>query len=157
MRESSGKMPEPTIQPDSLILSASKTLSILLAEDEPTSQRLLRIILKQYGCKVTVVSNGFHAYTLWEQESYDLILMDIQMPGIWGDEVVKKIRQQEQKQHTPIIAVTANTFDHGRKSLLNAGFDGYVAKPFMFEELVAEIEQVTNTHLLWCYDNGCRV
>lgn len=157
MRESSGKMPEPTIQPDSLILSASKTLSILLAEDEPTSQRLLRIILEQYGCKVTVVSNGFHAYTLWEQESYDLILMDIQMPGICGDEVVKKIRQQEQKQHTPIIAVTANTFEHGRKSLLKLGFDGYVGKPFMFEELVAEIEQVTNVHLLWCYDNGCRV
>jgi CheY-like chemotaxis protein len=123
-------------------LPPTRELSILVAEDEPANQKLLRLILEQYGHRVTLASDGFQAYALWEQGSYDLILMDIQMPGMQGDEVVKKIRQQEQQQHIPIIAVTANTFEQGRKSLLEAGCDGYVAKPFHFDDLLAEIETV---------------
>jgi len=120
----------------------SKTLSILVAEDEPTNQKFLQNLLERAGHSVTLASDGCQAYMLWEQGAFDLILMDIQMPGMRGDEVVRKIRQQEQGRRIPIIAVTAHTFMESRKSLLEAGCDGYVAKPFQFKELIAEIKQV---------------
>lgn len=132
---------EPDKQPQ-VLSPPSRCLSILVAEDEPFNQKFIKMLLEQQGHRVTLASNGFEAYALWEQRAYDLILMDIQMPGMSGAEVVKKIRQQEQGQRIPIIAVTGNVFEQGRKSLLEIGCDGYVAKPFLFAELIAEIEQV---------------
>lgn len=138
---------ETDMRPQSICLTSTKGLDILVAEDEPINQKLIQIFLKQYGHNVTLASDGCQAYALWEQGDYDLILMDIQMPGMQGDEVIKKIRQQEQEQHIPIIAVTANTFP-GRHALLEAGCDGYVAKPFRFGDLVAEIEMVVRPRVL---------
>jgi CheY-like chemotaxis protein len=129
-------------QPQVMPPPPSKVLSILVAEDEPLNQKFIRLFLERFGHIVTLASDGYQAYTLWEQGDYDLILMDIQMPGMRGDEVVRKIRQQEQERHIPIIAVTGNCLSKDRNYLLEAGCDGYVAKPFQFKELIAEIEQV---------------
>ena len=113
------------------------SLRILLAEDNIVNQRLLSRILEKMGHHVAVAADGVQALALWSQQTFDLIAMDMQMPGVDGIEATRKIRADEMKthQHIPIIAITANAFDDDRRRCAEAGMDGYVVKGVSTEAL----------------------
>ncbi len=117
---------------------------ILLAEDGLVNQRVAVEFLKRRGHQVVVVSDGQQAIDALDQESFDLILMDVQMPKMDGFAATSAIRRREQAtgQHLPIIAMTANAMKGDRERCLAAGMDDYVAKPVEAAALFAAVEAV---------------
>jgi PAS domain S-box-containing protein len=116
-------------------------LNILLAEDNLINQKLAKKLLDKQGYHVTIANNGLEAVTLFEQQKFDLILMDFQMPEMNGLEASTRIRDIEQEKggHIPIIAMTANAMKENKERALNAGMDAYVPKPINVQELLTEI------------------
>jgi len=111
---------------------------ILVAEDNEANQELIKIILAKYGLTFDMASNGFEAFELYKQNSYDLILMDEQMPVMDGIESVKKIIEYEESKglaHTPISALTANVIKGAKERGLLIGFDAFLGKPVVLKEL----------------------
>jgi len=107
-------------------------LRVLAAEDNTVNQLVLKTLLHQIGVDPTVVDNGEDAVSAWENETWDLILMDIQMPRMDGPAATRRIRQLEAalgRDRTPIIALTANAMSHQVAEYAAIGMDGFVAKP----------------------------
>jgi CheY-like chemotaxis protein len=104
---------------------------ILLAEDNPINTSLAVSLLEMAGFEVNAVTNGKEAVTAFQNEKYDCVLMDVQMPDLDGYEAVRLIRQYESGQggHVPIIAMTACAMEGDREKCLQAGMDDYLAKP----------------------------
>ena len=123
-----------------------KKFNILLAEDDPINQALALAILKQQGWSVVVVDNGQEAVTAMEKNSFDLVLMDVQMPVLDGYEAVAAIRKREEESglHTPIIAMTAHAMDGAREKCISKGMDGYLAKPVDIQNLLDLIGRFRN-------------
>ncbi len=119
-------------------------LHILLAEDNPISQRLALALLTREGHRVTLVLNGLEALAALEQDRFDLVLMDMQMQGMDGVEATRRIRASEVREgeHLPVIALTANAFSEDRERCLAVGMDGFVSKPIRREELLGAIQGV---------------
>ncbi len=117
---------------------------ILLAEDNPINQCVAAEFLKQRGHRVVIVENGEQAVDAVAGSQYDLVLMDIQMPLMDGFEATAAIRRKEEgtNRHIPIIAMTANAMKGDRERCLNAGMDGYVAKPLVAQDLFLAVEAV---------------
>ncbi|MCE9527601.1 MAG: response regulator [Planctomycetales bacterium] len=119
------------------LLPAIKPLRILLAEDGLTNQKLALGILGKMGHSVTVAVNGQEALAAFKTQSFDLILMDVQMPEMDGYEATGRIRELEGgRSRIPIIAMTARAMKGDRERCLAAGMDGYVPKPVRREELL---------------------
>ncbi|WP_421932321.1 ATP-binding protein [Phenylobacterium sp.] len=117
---------------------------ILAAEDNPTNQLVLQALLEPLGAELIQVASGEEAVAAWERESFDLILMDIQMPGIGGVEATRQLRRREQetgRPRIPILALTANVMTHQVADYRAAGMDDYVAKPIDFERLYEALMQ----------------
>jgi signal transduction histidine kinase/CheY-like chemotaxis protein len=112
-------------------------LRVLLAEDSVVNQKLAVAVLEKYGHHVVVAENGQQTLEQWETSSFDVILMDVEMPVLDGLETTIAIRRQEQASgtHIPIIAMTAHAMKGDRERCLDAGMDGYVAKPIRVKEL----------------------
>ena len=121
-----------------------RPLRILLAEDNPVNQRVAVGMLEKEGHLTTVVGNGAEVITRWRQEQFDLILMDIQMPILGGQEAALAIRAQETATggRIPILALTANAMKGDREQCLAAGMDGYVSKPVSAAQLLEAIYQL---------------
>ena len=119
-----------------------RSLQILLAEDSYVNQRLAVGLLNRWGHEVTVTSNGREAVKAAQQHDFDLVLMDVQMPEMDGFEAARQIRQREAAEggHLPIVAMTAHAMKGDREACLDAGMDGYVAKPIRQAELRQAIE-----------------
>jgi two-component system sensor histidine kinase/response regulator len=119
-------------------------LRILLAEDNPVNQKLASRLLENEGHQVVVASDGAQALDTWEKQSFDLVLMDAQMPVMDGFEATAAIRRLEQNTlaHIPIIAMTAHAMVGDRQRCLEAGMDEYIAKPVHVHELLETIETV---------------
>jgi CheY-like chemotaxis protein len=117
---------------------------ILLAEDNPINQKVARRMLEKLHHSVTVAANGKDVLLALEKQSFDLILMDVQMPEMDGIQATAAIRRREMAGSTriPIIALTANAMTGDREFCLNAGMDGYVVKPIRSQELFAEISRI---------------
>jgi signal transduction histidine kinase/ActR/RegA family two-component response regulator len=117
------------------------TLRILLAEDNAVNQKLAVRLLGKHGYDVAVVATGQQALDALEQESYDLVLMDVQMPELDGLEATRRLRQRERDAgtHTPVIAMTAHAMKGDRERCLEAGMDGYVTKPIQIDTLLSAI------------------
>ncbi|MFQ5469649.1 MAG: PAS domain S-box protein [Gammaproteobacteria bacterium] len=113
---------------------------ILLVEDNIINQKVAIAMLKASSFDVTVANDGNEAVKQWLESSFDLILMDCQMPEMDGYEATRIIRHNQQ-QHIPIIALTANAMDEDRQACLAAGMDDHLAKPFKQEELVDKLHQ----------------
>jgi two-component system, sensor histidine kinase and response regulator len=124
--------------------SPSSSLRILLAEDNEINQLVAVGILEQQGYTVSVAANGRLALQALEKESFDLILMDVQMPVMTGFEAVAAIREQEQTtgHHIPIIAMTAHAMYGDRQRCLDAGMDSYLTKPIRARELLKSIKNL---------------
>jgi CheY-like chemotaxis protein len=119
---------------------AARPLRVLLAEDSPVNQKVASKMLQKAGHTVTVVETGVEVVAAFSREAFDVVLMDVQMPEMDGFEATQVIRTQEDGQrHIPIIALTAHAMQGDRERCLEAGMDGYVAKPFRAAELYAAL------------------
>jgi two-component system sensor histidine kinase/response regulator len=117
---------------------------ILLAEDNAVNQLLAVRLLEKRGYSVSVAGDGHTAIAAFEKESFDLVLMDIQMPDMDGFEATAKIREKDKLsgEHTPIIAMTAHALKGDQERCIAAGMDGYVSKPIRTIELISAIENL---------------
>ncbi len=120
------------------------SLRILLTEDNAVNQKLASRLLEKEGHVVKVAENGAKALEACRENTFDLILMDVQMPVLDGMEATAAIRHTEQVtgHHIPIIAMTAHAMAGDRERFLKAGMDGYVSKPIHSRELLEAIESV---------------
>ncbi len=118
---------------------------VLLAEDNPINQKVASRLLQKAGYRVDVVENGEEALNVWLRDSYDLIVMDCQMPVMDGYAATAAIREHEASRgdRTPIVAMTAHALEGDRERCLQAGMDDYIRKPVSLEEFVAVLER-------WC-------
>jgi two-component system, sensor histidine kinase and response regulator len=112
-------------------------MHVLLAEDNTVNQRLAIRLLEKRGHRVTLAHNGQEAITYLQQTTFDLVLMDVQMPLLDGLEATRMIRKQEKEtgMHQPIVALTAHAVKGDQERCEAAGMDGYLAKPIRPEEL----------------------
>jgi signal transduction histidine kinase/DNA-binding response OmpR family regulator len=120
------------------------SLRALLAEDNPVNRTLAVRLLEREGYQLVVACDGREALTAFESNSFDLALMDIQMPRMDGFEVTAAIRRYELQHggHLPIVAMTAHAMKGDAEQCLAAGMDGYVSKPISAARLFEEIERV---------------
>ncbi|WP_317165373.1 hybrid sensor histidine kinase/response regulator [Chryseobacterium fistulae] len=117
-------------------------LNILLVEDNELNQLVAEHTLKHFKCNITKAENGRIALQILSKKSFDIILMDIQMPELDGIEATKILRQ-ELGIKTPIIALTANAFKTEIENCINVGMNDYITKPFVEENLVSIIYKHT--------------
>ena len=117
-------------------------MRILLAEDNLVNQRLVKRILEKRGHIVVLAGNGREALEALRNETFDLVLMDVQMPEIDGLEATRAIRETEKVSgmHVPIVALTAHAMKGDQDRCLAAGMDGYLSKPVHASDLLRTIE-----------------
>jgi signal transduction histidine kinase/DNA-binding response OmpR family regulator len=117
-------------------------LRILLAEDIATNQKLIAHMLHRLGYRADVAGNGLEALQAVERQTYDVVLMDVQMPEMDGVSATRELRRRWGDEMRPhIIALTANAMQGDREYFLAAGMDDYLSKPIRAEELVRALEQ----------------
>jgi len=114
--------------------------TILLVEDTEEVVMMIRDYLESVAYKVVTARNGMEAITQARQVRPDLILMDVQMPGIDGLEATQILRSEPEFKHTPIIALTALAMPNDRERCLAAGMDEYITKPVHLKTLIKTIE-----------------
>jgi CheY-like chemotaxis protein len=118
-------------------------LRILLAEDHPVNQKVALKLLKQMGYRADVASNGLEVIEALGRQTYDVVLMDVQMPLLDGLEAARRIRTDLPNLSQPrIIAMTANAMEGDREKCIDAGMDEYLSKPIRVHQLRAALAQV---------------
>ncbi|WP_144057370.1 PAS domain-containing hybrid sensor histidine kinase/response regulator [Novipirellula maiorica] len=124
--------------------AVEKPLRILLVDDHEPNRKLVESILKRRGHDVRSECDGEAAISACQSESFDVVLMDVQMPGRDGLSATQAIRENEANtgQHSPIIALTAHALKGDREKCLAAGMDSYLAKPIHAADLVSLVEQL---------------
>lgn len=119
-------------------------LNVLVVEDNRMNQQLIKKVLKSCGCVVKVAGNGETALKFFQADTFDLILMDLQMPVMGGLEATKKIRQLElTSEKTPIVALTANVTRQDREACFEAGMDAFLSKPLSRQELYKILHMIS--------------
>lgn len=115
------------------------TLKILLVEDNPLNQKIVGFYLRKNHHEVEIASTGETALDIFENNEFDIVLMDLMLPGLNGYEVTKLMREMEtrhpQRKKSIIIALTANTLDNDREKCLQNGMDEFISKPFDMNKL----------------------
>ena len=114
---------------------------VLIVEDNHVAQRIVTRTLTKRNYQVVAAFSGPEAIVQVTAESFDLILMDLQMPGMDGIEAASKIRELENGRNTPVVAFTANATAEYREICRKAGFDGFLAKPVNTSDLLYTVEQ----------------
>jgi PAS domain S-box-containing protein len=127
--------------------SRRRSLHVLLAEDNVVNQRLAVRVLEKHGHTAVVAATGKEALAALERERFDVVLMDVQMPEMDGFEATAAIREQEKTSghHIPIVAMTAHALKGDEERCLQAGMDGYAAKPIQPRTLLALIESLVES------------
>ena len=123
------------------------TVRILLAEDHPTNQRVVQLILEPAGVELTIVGNGLEAVEVFQRERFDLILMDMQMPvmdGLTATRAIRELERQSRQAPTTIAMFTANAMDEHLAQAAAAGADCHIAKPITPERLLAGVTAALN-------------
>jgi signal transduction histidine kinase/CheY-like chemotaxis protein len=137
-------MAQPAVVASPSAASASRKLRVLLAEDNAVNQRLVVKLMEKHGHSLVVVNNGVEALDTLERGTFDVVLMDVQMPEMGGFEATARIREREKStgQHVPVIAMTAHVLKGDRERCLEAGMDAYVSKPIQATLLFETIDTV---------------
>jgi signal transduction histidine kinase len=125
--------------PGDLVRRRLQGRRLLLAEDDPVTREVTLHLLKHAGFAVDVATDGYRAVELAAETPYDLILMDMQMPGLGGAGAARRIRALASHRRTPIVATTASVFRDDRQRCLAAGMNDFVAKPLHPQELYSTI------------------
>jgi signal transduction histidine kinase/CheY-like chemotaxis protein len=130
-------------KPDLLLSCDSRPLRILVADDQEINRKVTTRLLEKCGHIMETAEDGSEALEKWQSGSFDVILMDLEMPGMDGVEATGRIREAEQNgdHRTPIIALTAHALKNVQERLLEQGFDGYVSKPMNTNSLLTEIRR----------------
>lgn len=137
----------PTAPPPSPRTVATHTCSILIADDNPDNRFLLEIYLKDSGHAITYANDGSEAIAAWEKSTFDLVLMDMQMPVLDGLEATRRIRAAEAaagRNRTPIVALTANALSSDLEATARAGADAHLTKPFTKQALLDTVAACLN-------------
>jgi len=136
----SGKLPNNPILADQNMLP----LHILLVEDNSVNQKIGIRMLENMGHRIALANHGLEALEKLESNSYDMVLMDIQMPEMDGFEATSCIRKKEKQSgsHIPIIALTAHAMKGDRERCLAGGIDGHASKPLKADRLTSEIKRL---------------
>jgi two-component system sensor histidine kinase/response regulator len=137
---------EPPICDAGRTAQASLALKVLLVEDNPINMEMALAMLGSFACRTTVAENGRQALEALARESFDIVLMDCQMPGMDGFAATAEIRRSEalDGRRVPIIALTAHAMDGDEARCIAAGMDDYLAKPFSLGALRAKLVRWTN-------------
>lgn len=114
---------------------------ILIVEDNLVNQKLMQAIISGAGYTSHVAANGRLAVEFLEHQSVDLVFMDLMMPVMDGFEATRRIRNDLQLTHLPIIAVTANTLVGSKERALESGCNDYIAKPYTKQQLLGALNQ----------------
>jgi CheY-like chemotaxis protein/anti-sigma regulatory factor (Ser/Thr protein kinase) len=134
-------------QPRSATVSPSSGSSLtgsraLVVDDNRVNLRVARVFLEQHGLQVVCVDSGAQALEVLNRDVFDVVLMDIHMPGIDGTEALRRLRlSQSRNRLVPVIALTADSMRGDREKFLALGFDGYVSKPVDERDLISAIGQ----------------
>jgi len=121
----------------------ARPLRILLAEDNAVNQMVLLQMLRKIGYQADLASNGFDVLAALDRQAYDVVLMDIQMPGMDGFEATRRILARFPKMKRPkIIALTAHALKGDRERCLEAGMDSYLSKPVKIEDLQSALQPI---------------
>lgn len=116
---------------------------ILIADDEPHIRRILQSLLEMSGYEVDLRQDGADAVAAIEgSDHYDLILLDIMMPGATGLEVLGRIREMDERKSTPVVILTAKGQDADRQAAFSLGANDFLTKPFSPKKLLARIQQI---------------
>ena len=113
--------------------------SILIVEDNEKNMKLVRDVLQAKGHRTIEAVTGEDGVRLAKEERPDLVLMDIQLPGINGIEALRQLRADPTTASIPVIAVTASVMASDRRNIVDAGFDGYVGKPLNLKEFLEAV------------------
>jgi two-component system cell cycle response regulator DivK len=115
---------------------------ILIVEDNEKSRKLVRDVLQVKGFKTIETETAEEGLKLAVEKSPDLILMDIQLPGMDGITALKTLRADRKTKAIAVIAITASAMTHNRQTMLAEGFDGYQAKPISVKDFLNEVQRV---------------
>ncbi len=145
--DSPSALPAPTPAPSAPASANApapfKGTKVLVVEDHPVNQTIIRAMLTRMGCEIDVADNGVHALRAFEQNIYDLVLMDCQMPEMDGFETTRAMRRREALNPTlgrvPVIALTALAMQGDAERCYGAGMDDYLTKPVQIDQLSAKI------------------
>lgn len=124
-------------------LRLNRSVRVLVAEDNPINQKLLQHLLQKNGCIVNLANNGAEACEQFVENSFDIVLMDLEMPVMSGEDAAQEIFDycQEHKKQVPIIMITAHAIAETQERLMAKGINGYLTKPIRAQELLGEIAQ----------------
>lgn len=137
-----GPPPPPPPDDDRVVPGRFSGTRVLLVEDNPVGALLAATLLKREGCTVETAASGDEALTATRRARYDLIFMDMRMPGMDGPTAARQLRARGDS--TPIIALTANAFAEDRRACLEAGMDDHLVKPLELSSLRASLTRWTN-------------
>ncbi len=115
--------------------------TILVIEDNQLNLKLVRDVLQHAGFTVVSAPTGEEGVSIAAQQPPDLVLMDLQLPGITGTEALRRMRSHPSSRSVPVVAVTAFAMRKDRELAEKAGFDGFVAKPISTRDLPAQVER----------------
>ena len=119
---------------------------ILIVEDNEKNRKLARDILQVKGYRTIEAETAETGLEMAPKENPDLVLMDIQLPGMNGIQALKKLRANEATRAIPVLAFTASVMPQDRREIMDAGFDGFVAKPVNLKEFIAAIAKALGSH-----------
>jgi two-component system, cell cycle response regulator DivK len=114
---------------------------VLIAEDNERSMKLFRDVLRASGYETLEATTGEQALGLATQHAPDLVLMDIQLPGMDGLTALRRLREDERTAAIPVVALTAQAMHGDRERFLEAGFDGYMSKPVNVADLIGMVSR----------------
>lgn len=135
--------PDPPVDPAQPV----PTVRVLLAEDHPTNQKVVELILESAGVELVIVGNGREALEALGAGRFDVVLMDMQMPEMDGLSATRLWREREallQLARTPVVMITAHAFDEHVEQSRRAGADGHLTKPIRAGELLAVVEALAS-------------
>jgi len=117
---------------------------VLIVDDEPDNVGVARKVLAFNGADVHVATNGIEGLSILNEIAPTIILLDLSMPEMDGWEMFSKVRELPVFDTTPIIALTAHAMAGDRERVIDAGFDGYIAKPFRIDSFLSDIQNAVN-------------